>query len=287
MKTSVQQEKILKVGRGSSKELDLLAVEEPLEIRLGYGPGRDRQQSKISVTMRTPGHDFELVLGFLFTEGIIGCYEEVAGIHYCQGLGQQQNKENIVRVELRPDVPVDFHRLQRNFYTTSSCGVCGKTSIEALEVICPHPKANHLTISEEVIHNAPAVLRKAQLVFRFTGGLHAAGLFDQEGQLLLWREDVGRHNALDKLIGACMTQHKLPLENVFVLLSGRVSFELVQKGLMGGIAMIAAIGAPSSLAVSLARQFNMSLLGFVRNQSFNIYSGAHRVKFKEDLQNNL
>jgi FdhD protein len=284
MKTSVQQAKIMKIGRGASEELDLLAVEEPLEIRLGYGPVNQREQRKISVTMRTPGHDFELALGFLFTEGIIHNYKEIESIHYCQDLGKQQNNKNVVRVELSAAVQVDLKRLQRNFYTTSSCGVCGKTSIEAIETVCPHPVRKHFIIREEVIHNAPFTLREAQLVFNHTGGLHAAGLFDKEGQLLLWREDVGRHNALDKLLGACLIEEKLPLQNNFIFLSGRVSFELVQKALMGGAPMIAAVGAPSSLAVNLAQQFDMALLGFVRDQRFNIYSGSHCILLKENLQ---
>ena len=277
MKTSVQQAKIVKVDGAVSEQLDLLAVEEPLEMRLGYGPANSRQQNNISVTMRTPGHDFELVLGFLFAEGIIHRYEEVETIKYCQDL-RQQTEENVVRVELSPHVQVDLQKLQRNFYTTSSCGLCGKTSIEAIEAICPYPIQDQLRIAEDVIHQAPDTLRQAQMVFRHTGGLHAAGLFDSNGQLLLWREDVGRHNALDKLIGACLVQNQLPLQNCFVLLSGRISFELVQKCLMAGIPMIAAVGAPSSLAVKLAMQFNISLLGFVRDGRFNIYSGKHRVE---------
>lgn len=234
--------------------------------------------------MRTPGHDFELVLGFLFTEGIINSYEEVAGIHYCQDLGKQESKENVVRTELHPEVQVNPEKLRRNFYTSSACGVCGKTSIEAVESFCPQPLTDHFSLPEAYVHQAPAALRNAQLVFRHTGGLHAAGLFDQEGRLLLWREDVGRHNALDKLTGSCLLQNMLPLQNMFVLLSGRVSFELVQKGLMSGLPVLAAIGAPSSLAVDLARRFNMSLLGFVRDNSFNIYCGSQRIICRENNQ---
>lgn len=285
MKTSVQQAKIVKVNGAATERLDLLAVEEPLEIRLGHGPAGNRQQIQLSVTMRTPGHDFELVLGFLFTEGIIHRYEEVAGIHYCQDLEQQQTKENVVRVELSADARPDLKRLQRNFYTTSSCGVCGKSSIEAIEAICPPLTAEHFTIAEELIHQAPEALLQAQLVFKHTGGLHAAGLFDPSGKLLLWREDVGRHNALDKLIGAGLAQDRLPLQNRFVLLSGRLSFELVQKGLMAGLSVMAAVGAPSSLAVSLALQYNMTLLGFVRDKKFNIYSGNQRVVLKGSSEN--
>lgn len=280
----MQQVNIMKVGEATSEQPDLLAVEEPLEIRLGFGPAKAREQRAISVTMRTPGHDFELALGFLFTEGIIQDNEAVDSIHYCQDLGRQQNKENVLRVELRPDVPVDLQRLQRNFYTSSSCGVCGKASIEAIETICRHPIAHKDSITEEVIHQAPDTLLNAQLVFQYTGGLHAAGLFDQGGKLLLWREDVGRHNALDKLIGACLAAQQLPLQNTFVLLSGRLSFELVQKALMAGLPVLAAVGAPSHLAVSLAQEFDMTLLGFVREQRFNIYSGAHRIMLKENAR---
>jgi FdhD protein len=288
MKSSVQHVKIVRVDGAATGQPDLLAVEEPLEIRLGYGPAGHRQQRSISVTMRTPGHDFELVLGFLFTEGIIQDYEAVASIHYCENLGRQQKeeeKENVVRVELKAGVQVDIEGLQRNFYTSSSCGVCGKSSIAALQAICPYPAAHPFSVAEEVIHQAPEALRKAQLVFQYTGGLHAAGLFDPTGKLLLWREDVGRHNAMDKLIGACLMDRELPLKNVFVLLSGRVSFELVQKALMAGLSMLAAVGAPSSLALNLAREYDITLLGFVRDGRFNIYHGSQRLLLRENSQN--
>lgn len=287
MNSSVQSTSITKIGDQIQEQDDLLAVEEPLEIRLGYGFVNERNQSSISVTMRTPGHDFELALGFLFAEGIIRSYEEVASIKYChstKSAQQVQEKENIVRVELSPNTPVDLQRLQRNFYTNSSCGVCGKTSIEAISTLCTPLSPDNFNVEDEVIHQAPEILRKAQLVFSYTGGLHAAGLFDTQGQLLLWREDIGRHNALDKLLGASLVANKIPLNKSFLLLSGRVSFELVQKALMGGISMIAAVGAPSSLAVQLARQYNISLLGFVRDRQFNIYSGSHRVRLKESAQ---
>ncbi|MEK6477678.1 formate dehydrogenase accessory sulfurtransferase FdhD [Catalinimonas sp. 4WD22] len=284
MNNSVQHTRILKVGEVAYQQDDLLAVEEPMEIRLGYGPLRVRKQSSISVTMRTPGHDFELALGFLFSEGIIQNYEEVISIRYCRGENQQEAEENIVRIELSPDTQVDLQKLQRNFYTTSSCGVCGKASIEALDTLCTPLAKDDFSVEEKVIHQAPAKLRKAQLVFNYTGGLHAAGLFNKDGELLLWREDVGRHNALDKLLGASLAANKIPLKGSFLLLSGRVSFELVQKALMGGISMIAAVGAPSSLAVQLAQQYGITLMGFVRNQQFNIYSNSHRLSIKENLQ---
>lgn len=284
MSSSVQHTSILKVGNNIRQQDDLLAVEEPLEIRLGYGPREERKQSSISVTMRTPGHDFELALGFLFSEGIIRSYEDVLSVRYCQQVEQTEAQENIVKVELSTNTQADLQRLQRNFYTTSSCGLCGKASIEALVMQCPPLASDDFIVTEKVIHQAPVRLRKAQLVFNHTGGIHAAGLFDKEGELVLWREDVGRHNALDKLLGASLAANTLPLQASFLLLSGRISFELVQKALMGGISIIAAVGAPSSLAVQLAEQYNITLLGFVRNQQFNIYSGSHRVITKENIQ---
>lgn len=259
---------------------DLVAVEEPLEIRLGYGPATDRQQRSVSVTMRTPGHDFELALGFLFTEGIVQHPEQVQTIRYCVDLGRQDAAENIVRVELRPDVAVNLSGLERNFYMTSSCGVCGKASIEAIHTLaCPVLPTSAAPIDPAVIHTLPDTLREAQRVFAYTGGLHAAGLFDQSGQLLLLREDVGRHNALDKLIGAALSEPALHQANAthMVLVSGRLSFELVQKTLMAGIPTLAAVGAPSSLAVTTAAEFGMTLIGFVRNGRYNIYTAPERI----------
>jgi FdhD protein len=247
----------------SSKKNDLLASEEPLEIRLGFGSENNRQQRSLSVTMRTPGHDFELVVGFLFTEGIIQSYDQIETIKYCEDGGKQEQKENIVRVELKSAVEIDFEKLQRHFYTSSSCGVCGKSSIESVTVDCKLISSD-LKVSPTIISSLPDKLRKAQQVFEYTGGLHASGLFDSSGELILLREDVGRHNALDKLIGACLGQHKIPLSDSILLVSGRTSFELVQKAAIAGIPILAAVGAPSSLAVELARNVNMTLLGFVR-----------------------
>lgn len=261
---------------------DLLAVEEPLEIRLGYGPAHDRQQRSVSVTMRTPGHDFELALGFLFTEGIIQDVTQIYAIRYCQDAGRQEAMENIVRVELTPDTTVDWHLLERNFYTTSSCGVCGKASIDAIRTTaCPVLPAVRPFVDADLVHDLPDKLRQEQAIFDHTGGLHAAALFDTEGRLLLLREDVGRHNALDKVIGAALGKGLLPLHQSLLFLSGRISFELVQKALAAGIPLVAAVGAPSSLAVQMAGEFGMTLLGFVRNHSFNIYSGAGRLVMPE------
>jgi FdhD protein len=232
---------------------DLLAVEEPLQIRVN---GRD-----LSITMRTPGHDRELAAGFLFTEGILTTPADVLAI---------DSRENSVALTLTDGVDTGA---ARNFYTTSSCGVCGKASIEALHAAgCAMlPPAR---VAREVIHALPEKLRAAQSVFEHTGGLHGAALFDTAGNLEMVREDVGRHNAVDKLIGAAFLDRRLPLADRVLMLSGRASFELVQKAVMAGIPVVAAVGAPSSLAVETARRFGMTLLGFVRNGRFNIYSGV-------------
>jgi FdhD protein len=249
-------------GDSSVAFQDLLAVEEPLEMRLGDRP--------ISITMRTPGHDAELAAGFLFTEGILQGFHQIRDI---------QSAKNSIAVHLNAGVEVDFERLQRNFYTTSSCGVCGKASIEALRMQgCPMLAQSSDTMEAAVIHRLPQSQRKEQAVFQRTGGLHAAALFDFRGNLILLREDVGRHNAVDKLIGAEMLAGRTPLSGCLLLVSGRASFELTQKALMAGIPILAAVGAPSSLAVETARRFNMTLLGFVRDGRFNIYSGAQRIQ---------
>lgn len=252
---------------------DALAVEEPLEIRLRYEADGQPTTRSLSITMRTPGHDFDLASGFLFTEGIVQRAEQIAGLHHCGG------QANVVRVDLQADVTIDFARLQRHFYTSSSCGVCGKTSIEALQATsCPTLPTTGWQFETSVIHALPNKLRAAQAVFDSTGGLHAAALFDAQGKLLALREDVGRHNAVDKLIGAQFQAGSTPLAERLLLVSGRASFELVQKALMGGIPILAAVGAPSSLAVELADNFGMTLIGFVRDGRFNIYSGIERIK---------
>ncbi|MCK6617756.1 MAG: formate dehydrogenase accessory sulfurtransferase FdhD [Cyclobacteriaceae bacterium] len=270
----IQIIKVTTNSRGTAS--DILAVEEPLEIRLGFGTQTDRQQKSLSVTMRTPGHDFELAVGFLFTEGIIQSYQQVESIKYCEDVGRQEEKDNVVRVELKPDIEIDFQKLQRNFYTTSSCGVCGKSSIEAVAQHCPVIPVSW-SVKPEIIHQLPVTLRNAQQVFEYTGGLHASGLFTQEGKLELLREDVGRHNALDKVMGAMLVKSEIPLTDFILLVSGRASFELVQKAAMGGIPVLAAVGAPSSLAVQLAADCGMTLLGFVRDNRFNCYSVPERL----------
>jgi FdhD protein len=259
-------------GSGVAVRSDVLAVEEPLEVRLGCDVGGRRVHCAVSITMRTPGHDLELAVGFLFTEGIITEREQVAGARAC-GAG------NVARVDLRPGVAVDLARLERHFYTASSCGVCGKASLEAVRV-CPRsrPPAGRPVVEAAVIHRLPEALRAAQAVFDRTGGLHAAALFDARGELLCLREDVGRHNALDKLIGAEFLAGRMPLSDGVLLVSGRASFELVQKAAVAGIPILAAVGAPSSLAVSLAREHGLTVLGFVRQDRFNVYTGAERIR---------
>ena len=278
-KPSVSNVNITRITDNQSEQTeDLLAVEEPMEIRLGFGPMEARQQKSVSVTMRTPGNDFELALGFLFTEGIIQYPTDVYKIQYCTELNTQENLENIVRVELNPNLDIDLSKLQRNFYTTSSCGVCGKESIEAIKTNCMVQQLDlTLQITPQTITQLPDKLRAQQSVFEYTGGIHACALFDAAGNILLLREDVGRHNALDKLIGAAMHASTIKLNETVLLLSGRASFELLQKAAMAGIPVVCAVGAPSSLAVQTAVSFNITLVGFLRNQRFNIYACPERI----------
>lgn len=276
IRPSVLPKSIIKVNVAGTHEVDdMLAAEEPLEIRVSYGAFPQRVQKSISVTMRTPGNDFELATGFLFTEGIIENAEDIISVKHCNGL-----HENVVRVELKDDVKLDLSKLERNFYTTSSCGVCGKSSIEAVKTVCRIPIAENeqLQFSSDIIYSLPGILRSRQAIFENTGGLHACALFDNSANLVLSREDVGRHNALDKLIGSALNQSLFPLDNFLLLLSGRASFELIQKAWMAGIKIVAAVGAPSSLAVQMAEECGMTLIGFLRGEVFNIYSGSQRVK---------
>ena len=257
---------------------DLVAVEEPLEIRIGFGPSETREQKSISVTMRTPGHDEELAIGFLLSEGVISSPHDIQSIKHCQDIKAQTN-DNIIRAELDPNIRLDLERLSRNFYTTSSCGVCGKASIEAVQFQTNIRLGKYLpNIDAELIKQMPEVLRNKQVNFRHTGGIHAVGLFDQHGRMLVIREDVGRHNAMDKLVGATSLDKKVDRSESIVVVSGRASFELVQKAVMVGIPVMAAVGAPSSLAVELAEEYGMTLIGFLREDRFNIYSGAFRLK---------
>jgi FdhD protein len=266
-------------GRSPDRtEFDDLAVEEPLEIRVGYERDGRAEHKSISITMRTPGDDFELAAGFLFTEGIVRSATEITGIKHCGVRANNGVSDNTVRVDLAAGVEVDMKRLERHFYTSSSCGVCGKTSIDALRTgACSLDDRAQPIVADRTIHRLPEMLRSRQGTFDRTGGLHAAALFDASGRIECVREDVGRHNAVDKLIGNAFLNGDLPLGGKILLVSGRASFELVQKALMAGIPVMAAVGAPSSLAVELASEFGMTLLGFVRDGRFNIYSGARRI----------
>jgi len=277
-------------GQISHQVMDSLAIEEPLEIQLTYGPTNARQTRSISVTMRTPGNDFDLAAGFLMTEGVIRDANDVeqiafAGDSSSEGRQSPQamdvlkpgSKQNTVRVDLAADVVVNVGSLQRNFYTTSSCGVCGKASLVALRTVCPPRAANNFKVDAQLLYRLPERLRASQGVFDRTGGLHGAGLFDSAGNLLMLREDVGRHNAVDKLIGSEFLADRTPLRDRLLLLSGRASFELLQKALMGGLPMVAAVGAPSSLAVQVAQEFDITLVGFLREDRFNIYHGRERI----------
>ncbi|HEY9795960.1 MAG TPA: formate dehydrogenase accessory sulfurtransferase FdhD [Leptolyngbyaceae cyanobacterium] len=252
--------------------LDQLATEEPLEIRL-VSP-----QKTVAVTMRTPGADFELAAGFLYSEGVVSSREDIDRISYCVDTDVDgEQRYNIVNVALREGLSVDLQPLERHFFTTSACGVCGKASLEALRsreypVIPDGPE-----VSAAVIYSLPDQLRSAQRVFSTTGGLHAAGLFDAQGTLLSVREDVGRHNALDKLVGSAILSDELPLNNRIVMVSGRSSFEILQKCLAAGVPIVCAVSAPSSLAVTLAREFGITLIGFLRGERFNIYAGKERL----------
>lgn len=251
---------------------DQLAVEEPLELQLICGNADSRVQKSVSVTMRTPGHDRELAAGFLFTEGII------KNIHEVKFIKQEGSGINKVLVALQDNVNPDIQKSERNFYTTSSCGVCGKSSIAAIKTVSAY---NHepdtICLKAEMLYSIEDIVRERQAIFESTGGLHASALFDLQGNFIMLREDVGRHNALDKLVGAALLNEQLPLDKAILLLSGRASFELIQKAYMAGIKIIIAIGAPSSLAVEFAKESNITLIGFLRNERFNIYSGEQRI----------
>ncbi|MFI6537091.1 formate dehydrogenase accessory sulfurtransferase FdhD [Nonomuraea sp. NPDC050547] len=259
---------ILRVRDTTTRRFDSLAAEEPLEIRLDGTP--------LTVTMRTPGDDFDLAAGFLVSEGAVGRAADVAAIRYCAGaLADGTQTYNVLDVRLAPGVP---RPEPRNFYTTSSCGVCGKASLEAVRTVARWtPREDPVRLSRQTITALPDRLRSAQRVFDRTGGLHAAGLFSPAGEARCVREDVGRHNAVDKLLGWALRGDLLPLRETVLMVSGRASFELVQKAVMAGIPVLAAVSAPSSLAVELAAEEGMTLIGFLRGESMNVYAGEHRL----------
>lgn len=259
-------------GEDARQASDLVASEEPLEIRVGLLEG----ERPVAVTMRTPGNDFELAVGFLHGEGAIRSREDVDQVRYCVG-GPEEQQFNIVTVALRSSARFDPERMQRSFYTTSSCGVCGKASLEALAILDPPSLPAGPVVERAVLTALPEALRGAQRIFRQTGGLHAAGLFDAAGSLALAREDVGRHNAVDKLVGALLLEGRLPAGETVLAVSGRASFEIMQKALAAGIPFVAAVGAPSSLAVAVAAEYGMTLAGFVGEGGFNVYAGPSRI----------
>ncbi len=249
---------------------DALATEEPMEIRV---EGPSTPQRAIAVTMRTPGHDFELAAGFLATEGLIHRREDVASVRYCAVPAPEQNY-NVVTVALTR--PFDASSIERHFYANSSCGICGKASLDAVEVLCA-PLTDGPVVAESTVLALPERLRASQRVFERTGGLHACGLFAASGDLLTAREDVGRHNALDKLVGQALLAGSLPLSEAVLMVSGRVSFEIVQKAAVAGVPIICAVSAPTSLAVDAARRMGMTVVGFLRGDRFNVYTHPERI----------
>ena len=274
MKTSsITNHKITRISGYDTEELDdQLAVEEPLEIQVEYQSAGQKERKSISVTMRTPGNDAELAAGFLFTEGIIHSKGQIDSITHAA------LDENRVVVTFSAGFEPLLGSLERNFYTTSSCGVCGKASIDAIRTRSAYANAQGgLVLKRDLLYQLTEQIARHQSAFETTGGLHASALFDASGQFMMLREDVGRHNALDKLIGAALLAEQLPLDSHVLLLSGRASFELIQKAAMAGIRVVAAIGAPSSLAVQLAEESDITLVGFLKKDKFNIYTGHHRL----------
>lgn len=267
---------IHKINSGEINETeDKVAVEEPLQIQLEYSTASGRMLKNIAVTMRTPGNDEELAAGFLFTEGIIKSGEAISEIK------RSPADENIVQVILKENIIPALGNAARNFYTTSSCGICGKASIDAINTVSEFAaQKDSVIINATVLYNLQDKIKEQQQVFEDTGGIHASALFDTSGKFMTLREDVGRHNALDKIIGAALMKNELPLNNCMLFLSGRASFELVQKAVMAGIKVIAAVGAPSSLAVELAKENEITLIGFLKKDRFNIYSGKERINLK-------
>lgn len=264
---------VLRLGpNGEHRSPDRLAVEEPLELRVNGAP--------LAVTMRTPGHDVELAHGFLLTEGVISAVPDVASARYCDSVDERgRNTYNVLDVTLGADVPPPDPGVERNFYTTSSCGVCGKASLDAVRLRTRFsPAGDAMLVTPAVLATMPDKLREAQKVFESTGGLHAAGLFTSAGELLVVREDVGRHNAVDKVLGWALLNDRIPATETVLMVSGRASFELTQKAVMAGVPALAAVSAPSSLAVDLAEESGVTLIGFLRGETMNIYTGSNRIK---------
>jgi FdhD protein len=260
---------------------DAVAIEEPMEIRLVYGAVNDRKTRSLSITMRTPGNDFELAVGFLVSEAIVRRPADILEIRFAAPFLDTSTLSNLVEVQLAPDARFEMTKLQRNFFITSSCGICGKVSLDAIRFDQPESirfdPVNPL-VSAALVQQLPTLLRSQQAGFQTTGGLHASALTTSDGQWIAIREDVGRHNAVDKVIGSQLLVDNFPLTSTVLLLSGRASFELMQKALMAQIPIVIAVGAPSSLAIELANEFGMTLIGFTSQQKFNVYSGVERVR---------
>lgn len=264
--------KILRVEdtRPTPKD-DLVVVEEPLEIRLVHGPLHARKEVRLAVTMRTPGEDELLARGFLLTEGIVSSNADIVSAKHCLQV-KPEEAGNVIKIELQEEVELELEKLQRNFYTTSSCGVCGKTSLEAVHCALPQKRTHFTVPNTALLHEIPSIVHEHQRVFQHTGGLHAAAVLSSEGKLLCIGEDIGRHNAVDKVIGFLMTQHQIPADDLLLFVSGRAGFELVQKAVMAGFGAMLAVGAPSSIAVELAKNNRLYLAGFARENRFNVYS---------------
>ena len=279
MTASSRSFSVRKIDKNSANSVDdLVAIEEPLEIRLGYSTPEGRTASSISITMRTPGSDAELAVGFLYSESIVQNSGDITKAEHIGPVAPDTGYHNIVRVDLASNVEVDLGRLQRHFYTTSSCGVCGKSSLDALRITGAEPLADGpARFSKNALIAMPDALRARQPTFERTGGLHAAAAFDSQGEIIVVHEDVGRHNAVDKVVGTLLARDMLPASGLGLMVSGRASFELMQKTLVAGFPLLAAVSAPSSLAVQLATEFNVSLVGFLRGDTFNIYSGEERI----------
>jgi len=279
-KFALTPSEIIKISDSDVKHVnDMLSVEEPLEIILVHFFSDSWVEKNIAVTMRTPGNDIELTVGFLFTEGIIQSFNQIKNIEESVPVEAfNELTSNQIKVQLNENVQFDLSKLERNFYTTSSCGVCGKASIDAVKIACPIiVPTDKWKIEKNVLLTFNDSLRNSQENFNFSGGIHASAMFDLAGELLDIKEDVGRHNALDKLIGSAVQKNEIPLFNNILFLSGRVSFELVQKASMVGFRMICAVGAPSSLAVDLAEELDITLVGFLRDNRFNIYAAPERI----------
>ncbi len=270
----VEHISIHKINAGVAIEAaDKVAVEEPLEIQLEYSTVTGRMIKNIAVTMRTPGNDDELATGFLFTEGVVKNVEDINDI--------KQIDHNRVSVVLKENIVPMLANAARNFYSTSSCGICGKASIDAIRTVSQYSEVkDNIIIKALVFYPLQSELKKQQKIFEDTGGIHASALFEHDGNFMMMREDVGRHNALDKVIGAALLKNELPLNSCILLLSGRASFELLQKAVMAGVKIVAAVGAPSSLAVEMAKESGVTLIGFLKDNRFNIYAGAERISMK-------